>query len=1332
MKAANPVEKDSKSHQNQSQKQRPQEQVVMPLSEVDVVGTQTNKSEDSTVKPGISAPKSNSTGLNGTIAAVHGSQTIYDQGSELMYGGLQESLSQTGDINHPETKETEKGYMTTLNIDQARDYHDHKSGTYMPKTVQEQAAAYQENKKNQKGAPKQKEKPAGKGNTDISLAELSNSSATQLAGDFNAVQNNSTALLSSQAQKATDGLPKVNSKIGSAFSQPKPKGKVNPNKTAAKSSKKTVKSVAQKPKSKEISFPQNDPLKKVNYSFNSAGAKSGGFEKQAQNQFDAINLNTSAIPTTMQQSARLDLSGEADTEHLSIEQNDAAQDMNIKKNQAAKDIHKDYGENDIIKKPNDEILKPSQKITSRSVKKQPINALKLENIDEAGVNAHFEPIIQSKIGAETEKYQTAELEHNQKVLEQEKTAETRIGEEKDKSQQHQLKSVKDAQTDVNQSRTEWQNALDKTESDFAKKSGDQARTTLSSIKNKKTEGETKAQGHITKANDDARKKKEAADKEAQQKKTEKKNESKGFFGWVADKASAFINALKDALNYIFTKLREAVKAIFEAAKKLVLEALELARKAIIGFIKGFASLLKGFLDIALAAFPGIRDRLKAKIDKYVAAAEKFVNQTFERFKKAVVAIIDFLAETVDNLLGALQAVYNFVLDAVDIIVSGIIKMLEFILNIEKQYDLFKSLITGIQEIWNNPKILENYVIGFIAPYIDKIPGEANSQFKKFFAQAGVSLAKHITGVWSHLQPILAYMAGNWWGEMKNMIWYLVWPFAEGGPVRTEAPKLWTLIPEIWNNISNNNFSKAIDGGLAWMQTLNTVIGTFSGWITIGSVLIGGIVGAFFGGVGAIPGIMAGLEFATAVGEGLLLSMLATESSMILKSIYDILTVDDDGIEGEAIKKKRESSEGGQGNESSSEENSAAHYESNDVETGHDRLQYAYQRIANSGFALAIIGVFIALGYLATNIVKALKPKFGPKVSSFKAKIKNTKAGRLYSKGKAKIIEKGFEDYRPDWMKKKGKSNIKEEDVKPIQTEHGKSYGQAKTHEGHTVTITEKGEIYICASPCAPIREKYALELEENPAISRHVDELEADITFTDQEKADWIAEEIEPLLSKIKKENEAKVEEDLSKVQPTKRHSPKGTINERGKAKITQTEDITPAGKLPIGKTRIVMVKRIRFMQSSISNPTGDYFVLENAYNLYMGKSLPANNIKVWYNMADDAEGLWTVDHRRLAAYKIAGRENIRIEYIHPDELMAKNTFKMTTTTKGTDMDIFVYLDENGKFTKKPEKGSLEARTTTLEKWKLIEQEDGSMIIKNQQQKIVHIKEIKNYLPNEK
>ncbi|WP_294286714.1 hypothetical protein [uncultured Chryseobacterium sp.] len=680
MKAAKPLDKSSGNPHGPGKKQRPEKPVVVPLPVTEFANLQTQKPESTAVTAGSANPYSDRKNLNGTIAPVHGSKTIYGQGAEIRYGKFQESLAATGDLNHPETKEAEKKYMATLSINEMQEYQDRKSGTYLPKTLEEQAAAYRENKI-QKEA-QQKAKPAGSGNTDDALTDLSHAPATELAAQFNAVQDSSSGLFNNKAEKAANRLPKVNAKSGSAFTGSKPKRKAGPAKKTVKPGKKNLQPVAQKPKSKEVSFTQSEPLKKTSYSFNAAG-QTGGLEKQAQHVLGNIQLDTSAIPAAMQQDTRVQLTGEADTQHLAIEQQEAAHDMGIQKDHAENDIHKDYGENDIIKKPKDEILKPSRKISAKAVKKQPLETLKLEGIDKAGINEQFAPVIRTKIGTENEKYKAAELEHDQKVLEQEKTAETQIGTEKDRSHEKQLKTVKDARSDVHSSRVEWQQALDQTEADFARKSGDHAKATLGHIKTEKSRGETTAQGHVDKANTEALKKKEAAQAEARQKKTEQQKASGGFFGWVADKASAFINALKDALNYIFTKLRDAVKAIFEAAKTLVLAALELARKAIVSLIKAFASVIKGFLDIALAAFPGIRDRLKARIDKYVAVAEKLVNQAFEVFKKAVVAVIDFLAETVDKLLGILQSVYDGILTVVGMIVKGdILALLEKLGNIK--------------------------------------------------------------------------------------------------------------------------------------------------------------------------------------------------------------------------------------------------------------------------------------------------------------------------------------------------------------------------------------------------------------------------------------------------------------------------------------------------------------------------------------------------------------------------------------------------------------------------------------------------------------------------
>lgn len=146
MKAANTVEKDNKVHHSQNKKQKPQESAVIHLSEVGMT-LQNQK----TSNRNISNPNSDKITQNGNVLPVHGSQTIYDQGSEVMSRKHEESLAQTGDVNHPETKELEKGYMTTLNTSQAQNYNDLKSGTYLPQTVQEQAAVHQEIKKTQEG-----------------------------------------------------------------------------------------------------------------------------------------------------------------------------------------------------------------------------------------------------------------------------------------------------------------------------------------------------------------------------------------------------------------------------------------------------------------------------------------------------------------------------------------------------------------------------------------------------------------------------------------------------------------------------------------------------------------------------------------------------------------------------------------------------------------------------------------------------------------------------------------------------------------------------------------------------------------------------------------------------------------------------------------------------------------------------------------------------------------------------------------------------------------------------------------------------------------------------
>lgn len=86
-------------------------------------------------------------------------------------------------------------------------------------------------------------------------------------------------------------------------------------------------------------------------------------------------------------------------------------------------------------------------------------------------------------------------------------------------------------------------------------------------------------------------------------------------------------------------------------------------------------------------------------------------------------------------------------------------------------------------------------------------------------------------------------------------------------------------------------------------------------------------------------------------------------------------------------------------------------------------------------------------------------------------------------------------------------------------------------------------------------------------------------------------------------------------------------------------------------------------MQSSIKNQTGKYTVLGNAEAL---KASDLPNIKIW----KDADGkIWSLDHRRLAAFRLAGLDEVPFRRATQDEI-AGQMWKMTTKTGGKNIKL--------------------------------------------------------------
>jgi RHS repeat-associated protein len=119
---------------------------------------------------------------------------------------------------------------------------------------------------------------------------------------------------------------------------------------------------------------------------------------------------------------------------------------------------------------------------------------------------------------------------------------------------------------------------------------------------------------------------------------------------------------------------------------------------------------------------------------------------------------------------------------------------------------------------------------------------------------------------------------------------------------------------------------------------------------------------------------------------------------------------------------------------------------------------------------------------------------------------------------------------------------------------------------------------------------------------------------------------------------------------------PSGLQNQR----ITKCKcnDECPAGTMNPDK--------IHFMQSSAKNQTGDYTVIENANALSNGTLQPEIlKIKIW---KDNNDKIWTLDHRRLAAFKIA-KKCVPYEWASQKEIDSQ-MWKMTTKTGGQTMKL--------------------------------------------------------------
>lgn len=513
------------------------------------------------------------------------------------------------------------------------------------------------------------------------LEQLEKVPPTSAADAYNQAQELSNIALEKQTEQTQQSLPEIEAPTGlpSQKTRPAREGiKEIPLKTKPLSSFKSEKGGRQgreyqEARPHEGAMPPAKTGKEIALATGKSGANNEvALTKNAQNALEGIQLDTNSIPTQAGERPAVDITGEADPSQIVSFHNESNANVQQAKTEAAQEVERDFGENDIFPEEKEEKLKSKKKLSApkKILAGKQEKALPLTPDVADSLNQTLSPALAKRIGEQKEVYDAGKDKFDKDSAQARANADREVNVLNQETRKQQQAEQEKAKADVIKYRQEFHNEQAKVEKTYQEKAAQASAEQRKKIQSEQQKGEAQASQHLAEAERKAEAEKAKAQREAGQKKAAAQKESKGFWGWVKSAAVAFIDGLKQAFNFIFDNLRKAVKGIFEAAKALVKSVIELARMAIVGYIKAFGLVLKGLVSVVFAAFPEIAKKINRKIDQAVNAAVKAVNQAADMLKKGVSAVFDFLANTVDSLMGLVQSLYNGVFAVIGMIIRG--------------------------------------------------------------------------------------------------------------------------------------------------------------------------------------------------------------------------------------------------------------------------------------------------------------------------------------------------------------------------------------------------------------------------------------------------------------------------------------------------------------------------------------------------------------------------------------------------------------------------------------------------------------------------------------
>ncbi|BAY81537.1 hypothetical protein NIES267_10140 [Calothrix parasitica NIES-267] len=245
-------------------------------------------------------------------------------------------------------------------------------------------------------------------------------------------------------------------------------------------------------------------------------------------------------------------------------------------------------------------------------------------------------------------------EHSARVVEEKAQSHQYIEQLKLKNAEQQAQEKGKAKAEVQQMRGEWR----KEQQTLVKESGTEANKLVNEgikeIDTKKAEGEAEAQKEIHKGEQNAEQERKKGETEAAAERQKGERDSGGLFGWLASKAKAFFDGIKQGIQKAFEAARAAMRQAIELAKSMAAKAIEKCRQAIVATIQRVGNALIAIGDKLLAQWPGLQKKWRDSIQKRVEQAEATVNKLAQDLNQGIQKGLDLLGKGLDAALGLME------------------------------------------------------------------------------------------------------------------------------------------------------------------------------------------------------------------------------------------------------------------------------------------------------------------------------------------------------------------------------------------------------------------------------------------------------------------------------------------------------------------------------------------------------------------------------------------------------------------------------------------------------------------------------------------------------